>query len=180
MQCKAQAKQTGNQCRRYAMIGKEVCMMHGGKSRGGVASPRFKNGRYSRYLPHGLLERYSEIVIDPRLLEMREEIAFQRVLIYQAVDELDGIEEAAAAGELSGEAVWQKRRRGWRRLTKMLLERSQLVLREVTRQAKERETLTVEQALAFTTAIADSLSSHISDQDVLTAVVADINRITSG
>ena len=31
-QCKAQSKRSGQRCRRYAVVGNEVCMMHGGHS----------------------------------------------------------------------------------------------------------------------------------------------------
>lgn len=34
MQCKANAKQTGEQCKRHAASGREVCAIHGGKSTG--------------------------------------------------------------------------------------------------------------------------------------------------
>lgn len=34
MQCKANAKQTGEQCKRHAASGREVCSIHGGKSTG--------------------------------------------------------------------------------------------------------------------------------------------------
>lgn len=33
-QCKAKSKRSGERCRRYAMKGKAVCSMHGGKSKG--------------------------------------------------------------------------------------------------------------------------------------------------
>src|SRR3954469_9482211 len=75
MQCAAKCKATGEQCRRWAVNGKRVCTVHGGLTPSGHASPHFKSGRYSRYLPSRLSERYHEAQADQRLLELREEIA---------------------------------------------------------------------------------------------------------
>ena len=155
-------------------------MMHGGKSRGGVASPSFKNGRYSRYTPQQLLEHYTEILNDPRLLEMSDDLALFHTLITSALEDWTKAEGANTSGEMSDEALWRKTRRRRREIGRMLLTRAKLVLTETTRQASERQTLTVEQALAFATALADSVRSHVSDKDVLNAIAADINRITSG
>jgi hypothetical protein len=50
------------------------CRMHGGATPKGIANPNFKNGRYSKYLPTSLTDRYKEAVSDPELLSLREEI----------------------------------------------------------------------------------------------------------
>lgn len=49
--------------------------MHGGKSLGGIASPSFKTGRYSKALPLGLVERYQAAKADPERLSHGPEIA---------------------------------------------------------------------------------------------------------
>lgn len=41
MRCKATSKRTGVQCRKHAMIGKRVCLAHGGASTG----PKTEAGR---------------------------------------------------------------------------------------------------------------------------------------
>lgn len=46
MQCTAKSKQSGEQCKRHAVPGKQVCVIHGGKSRSGTAHPNFKHGIY--------------------------------------------------------------------------------------------------------------------------------------
>lgn len=75
MQCKAKSKRSGQQCRRKAMIGKEVCMIHGGKSPRGMESPHFKTGRYSNDAPARLNARYLAGLEDPELTSLRDEIA---------------------------------------------------------------------------------------------------------
>jgi hypothetical protein len=44
-------------CRKWAMTNGR-CALHGGKSLRGIASPRFRHGRYSTLLPLNLAERY--------------------------------------------------------------------------------------------------------------------------
>jgi hypothetical protein len=162
------------------MIGKEVCMMHGGKSRGGVASPRFKNGRYSRYLPQRLLEQYNEILNDPRLMEIREDIALFDALTMCTLEEMARIEDAWASGAISETILHREQRRLRRELGKMFLRRANLVLAETTRQTRERTTLTAEQAMAFVAAMADAVTAHVKDEAILNTVVADFNRIIDG
>jgi hypothetical protein len=48
--CFAKSKKTGCQCGRPAMLGKNVCYYHGGKSLSGKDAAPFKHGRYSKAL----------------------------------------------------------------------------------------------------------------------------------
>lgn len=75
MRCKAKAKRTGKQCKLPAMRGREVCALHGGKTPRGKDSPHYKHGRYSKYLPDRLADRYQEAQQDAELLTLRAEIA---------------------------------------------------------------------------------------------------------
>lgn len=75
MQCKAKSKRSGDRCKRAAMIGKEVCMIHGGKSPRGMDSPHTKTGRYSKDAPARLNARYLAGLEDPGLCSLRDEIA---------------------------------------------------------------------------------------------------------
>jgi len=51
------------------------CRLHGGRATSGPASATWKTGRYSRYAPQGILDRYEESRRDDDLLALREEIA---------------------------------------------------------------------------------------------------------
>ncbi len=74
-QCRAKAKQTGQRCRRLASKGRMVCYIHGGKSLTGRDHPQFKTGRYSRYLPERLLEKYHAAMESGELTALDQEIA---------------------------------------------------------------------------------------------------------
>src|SRR3954452_17185048 len=73
MQCGAKTR-SGAPCRTRPMPNGR-CRMHGGKSLAGAASPAFKTGRHSTYLPVRLLAGYQEAERDPELLALRDEIA---------------------------------------------------------------------------------------------------------
>lgn len=75
MQCKAKSKRSGERCKRAAMIGRDVCAMHGGKSPRGMDSPHTKTGRYSKDAPARLNARYLAGLEDPELCSLRDEIA---------------------------------------------------------------------------------------------------------
>lgn len=74
-QCTAKSKRSGVRCKRAAMHDRNVCYMHGGKTPRGIASSNYKHGRYSKYAPERLLERYHEAEADPELLSLHADIA---------------------------------------------------------------------------------------------------------
>jgi hypothetical protein len=84
--CDATAKSTGMRCGNPAVRGSTKCRMHGGHSLAGVASPMYRTGRYSKYLPAKLREAYEDASNDEELLSSREEIA----LLSARVAELAG------------------------------------------------------------------------------------------
>jgi hypothetical protein len=73
--------------------------MHGGKSLGGIASPTFKHGRYSRSLTMSLPERFRErfeaAMADPELLSLRQYVALGDLKVREAVEKL----QASDAGD---------------------------------------------------------------------------------
>lgn len=87
------------------MHGKSVCYHHGGRSLGGVASPTFKTGRYSKVIPTHLTAQYEAAQQDPDLLGIKEDIALQDALLRGSLDAMSRGE----AGEL-----WVKLKENWR------------------------------------------------------------------
>lgn len=75
--CNAKSKRTGEKCKAIAVTGSDKCRMHGGRSPKGIASPHFVDGHRSKYtyLPERLNERIADFINDPRLVELRENIA---------------------------------------------------------------------------------------------------------
>src|SRR5215813_8022692 len=67
MQCSAHSKRSHEQCKRPATPGRHVCHIHGGKTPAGIAAPRFKHGRYSKYLPTRMLPSYRKALQDQSL-----------------------------------------------------------------------------------------------------------------
>jgi hypothetical protein len=50
------------------------CKNHGGKSPAGIASPSFKQGKYSQVLPRRMREAYERAAADPNLLTLTHEL----------------------------------------------------------------------------------------------------------
>lgn len=100
-QCTATSKRTGERCRGPAVRGRNVCRMHGGH-----AGRPLKTGRYSKRLPHDLLELHQDALNDRRLLELRDEIAL-----------IDTRTSAVLRGLSTGEsgAPWRALRQLWDR-----------------------------------------------------------------
>jgi hypothetical protein len=89
MQCKAKSKQSGERCKRHATPGKEVCVIHGGRSKAGINAPNFKHGRYSKAMPAGLLEKYQDAQNDEQLLDQRASIQVIDAMIATILPNID-------------------------------------------------------------------------------------------
>ena len=72
--CDAKSKRTGDRCRGLAMPNGK-CRVHGGKSLVGVASPLYKDGRFSIAFPAQIAAQIQVAKNDSQLTEMREELA---------------------------------------------------------------------------------------------------------
>ncbi len=112
--CKAKSKQSGERCKRRPSIGREVCVMHGGGSPRGAASPNFKHGRYSKELPKDLLVTFQNSLGDPGLLELQREVSLVDARVSQLLKQVDT--EASAAD-------WQKATYALRALKRATLKR---------------------------------------------------------
>ncbi len=68
-------KKPGQYCGHWPLKGRTRCRLHGGASLAGPASGTWDTGKFSKYLPTDLAERYDRHRRDPKLLEMREHVA---------------------------------------------------------------------------------------------------------
>ncbi len=94
--CTAKSKQSGERCKRSPSKGRSVCRMHGGFSPRGVASARFKHGRYSKDLPKDLLATFEASLGDKELLELEREVSLVDARVAQLLRNLnDGASVAA-------------------------------------------------------------------------------------
>lgn len=93
-ECGAKTR-TGAPCKAAAMPNGR-CRLHGGKSPGGIASATFKTGLYSRYLPTRLKGAYEEGLANPKLLELKEQVALVDARIVEQLQRLNTGEHDAA------------------------------------------------------------------------------------
>ncbi len=88
----------GRPCPTAPVRGSTRCRMHGGTQPKGPASPNWKHGGYSGYLPKGLRKVYQESLEDPDLLTCQREAALVDGFLKQALRKL-------ASGET--ESAWE-------------------------------------------------------------------------
>lgn len=105
MQCNAKSKRSGKTCTKQAVAGKTKCRYHGGLSLSGIASPSWKHGRYSKYLPPNLLGKYQEAQQDPDLLNLRDEISLVDARLKSLVEKIP--EGGASHSWLELSKAWQ-------------------------------------------------------------------------
>src|ERR671916_1968189 len=91
----------GTSCRREPCRNGR-CPNHGGKSLGGIASPRLTHGRYSRSLPAQLAARYTAAQHDPELLSLRDELALLDARIADVLSRVDSGESGQLWQHLRG------------------------------------------------------------------------------
>jgi hypothetical protein len=164
-QCTANSKRSGKRCRKPAMRGRSVCLVHGGKTPRGIASPQFRHGRYSRSLPGQLLQEYEVAQQDPRLLSLRDEIALADATIAQLLQQLDNEPNPA------------KDRRIWRQIGKQIDLKRRLVDSEVRHMVLAREMIPAEQAMSLVTAIVEIIKRYVPDPSDRHAVAEEITAL---
>lgn len=98
--CQAHSKTSGEQCRQPAVPGKRVCHWHGGVSPSGVASGRYKTGKYSKDAPRRLVQHYEQALHDPELLSQREELALLDSRLLDVLRRVDTGESGQLWGRL--------------------------------------------------------------------------------
>ena len=182
------------------------CRMHGGKTPRGMALPQTKGGRYSRDLPTRMADRYAEALRDAVLLELREEIALLDARLADVLGRVDSGESGAAWATL-GRLMRAYRRAqaeghtteaeiaaaelervidggmqdhaAWSEVRSLIDQRRRLVESERKRLVEAQQTISVEQAMLFVTALAEAARRHVTDPRVLAAMSEDIERVLS-
>lgn len=88
MRCKAKSKRSGDQCKKDAVQGYEVCHIHGGKSLRSVDHPNYKHGLYDRYAPTKIKDKVSGFM-DADPLDLTSELALARALLAQFLTQFE-------------------------------------------------------------------------------------------
>lgn len=205
-QCQAKAKRTGEQCQRAAVAGKRVCTVHGGLTPGGIASPNFKTGRYSKYLPDKLAGRYETAVNDPGLLELNHEIALLDSRLSSLLERIDTGETGLLWQNLSKLwaeltiAIKQQDKakqqdtavkldtlikqghddyQAWNEIQNTIEQRRKLVESERKRLVEAQQYVTAVQAMTMIGNVLAIIKDNVTDRNTLQAISQGINQLVS-
>lgn len=182
------------------------CRLHGGASLSGMAAPSFRDGRYSKYLPAQLKERYADARADETLLSLRDEVALldtrlmdivskldtgegldlwvELKAIYQAIlsaneaDDPEGtVQSLARMGKILEQGAAQER--VWAKIVPLLDQRRKLVESERKRLVELQQVITVEKAMVLVSALVNAVSRRVQNRAILSAISADFGHILS-
>jgi len=188
------------------MHGTHLCYMHGGATPKGIAAPQTTHGRYSKYLPKRLLERYHAATQDEQLLVLRDEIAvvesrlgdlLARVdtgeagaawkAIRKAHDDLDDAINSVDSARMQAALRDMERVIGrgmadyaaWNEVYALLEQRRKLVESERKREIEAQQHITTEEALLLVQALLDSVRRNVTDQAARTAIQSEFIQLTT-
>lgn len=179
--------------------------MHGGASLSGLAHPNLRTGRHSKDLPQRLTSRVLEALQDPKLTELRDELALVDVRIGQLLSQLeepgahDGkaaaaalqqLQAAIAAQDQAAAAVAMKVLEGafavtihehatWAEIQDAINVRRKLVESETRRLKALHQMVTTEEVMTLVSALSASVHRHVTDRVALAAIQDDIRRLMS-
>lgn len=184
------------------MIGMVVCYVHGGKTPKGVASPHFKHGRYSKYMPVGLLDTYNEFVSDKEKLALDDEIALVDTYITQLIESLGDYSSPELWEQLQEQVIEYKKTKvedrpalldyifeqieagasyvsKWDTLHKAVEQRRKLTVDERKRRIETEQVIDVERAMVLVQGLLESVRRNVNDRDTLTAIQTDFIQLTA-
>lgn len=168
--------------------------------------PQFKSGRYSKYLPERLRERYQATQQDPDILVLRDEIALADARLADLLTRVDAGESGALwkdlkdlvdqlgktveALDLDGARDALKGLRdvmlkgytdatAWQEIQAVLMLREHLVRSERQRLVQMQQMISVEQAMTLIAALTESVRRHVTEPDALRAISTDLVRLTA-
>lgn len=195
---------SGTPCQKSPMTNGR-CRLHGGLSLAGAASPTFRTGRYSKYLPTRLAARFQEAQADPELLGLRDEIALIDARLAELVqrlnagessllwsklkethDELVQATQARDAVKIAGlmqtiaSIIESGSRDGdmWAEIFTVVNQRARIVESERKRLVENQQMISSERAMILMAAVVDTIRKHVTDPATLTAIAVDIRRLT--
>jgi hypothetical protein len=207
MQCRAKSKRSQAQCRRHATPGRGVCRIHGGKSRIGIGSGTLTHGRRSKFLPSRLAAAYQDAMDDPKLIELREEIALvdsrindllsrvetgeAGVVWHRAQAALSKFEREKDKQNLDGMQLALDRLHGlitrgtsdyatWREIGEQIEQRRKLCEAEARRLHLAHDTLTADRAMVLVTVMVETVRRHVQDRAILGAIAQDLQALGMG
>ena len=203
-QCRATSKQSKERCRRDAMIGTDLCYMHGGKSKKGFALPQTKTGAYSKHLPTRLAVTYAETLADKKLWELGEKAALVNTRIVELLSKLDtgetgstwkalreaynAMRDAMTAGDSAKMMtmvfvignlieVGNKDYLAWSEITNQIETYRRLSETERKHMLQSEQMLTVQDAMLMIGAIMAGVKEHVTDRNAYAAISANVTKV---
>lgn len=203
--CNARAKSTGEQCKQRVVPGSAKCFYHGGATPAGIGSPHYKHGRWSKAVPARLKGRYEEMLADPQLLHLDEEVKLVDARVGDLLARVDTGESSLAWRRLAqlldahGQAVADGKEEdaafaldamlevlggslddgpAWADIRGAIELRRRLVVSETARINWEAGQVTLERAMAIIANLADVINRNVPDREARAAIVRDIVRLT--
>lgn len=203
MKCRS-PKKNGGLCDDWAMRGRTRCRRHGGKSLVGTAAPSYRTGKYSKYLPDRLREKYESSQTDPDLLSLRSEVALvdsrltdllsrvdtgesgqlwtnlkkahEEFKLYRLAQDVPKMTLALARIETLLETGVQDIQ-AWREIGEQLDRRMKLAEAEHKRLVSLEQLITSEEALLIMRRVVDIITMHVSDKRALSQIIVDLQQM---
>ncbi len=197
---KTRGERGGRPCQNWGLPNGR-CRMHGGKALTGMAAPQFTTGRYSRYLPNRLLEKYAAASQDVDLHDLAEEIKLidTRLAdllgrlasdwgsgqIRAALDLIGRFKAAAASGDVAAAQATIRDLEGsltavseteasWDKVLAAVDVRRRLVESDIKRRQTLQQMLPIDTVMHLSKTLAMSVRKHVTDPAVRQAIQADM------
>lgn len=182
------------------------CRFHGGMSLAGPAHPAFKHGRYSKYLPAQLRERYETARDDDRLIELRDDVAIIDLRIGELLEQIgetgstgllkaarlkfDAFKSAGGKGKASvGQArislqelddlltLGLQRASTWEELRDSIELRRRLTESETKRMKDLQQFITADRAIALVGMFLEVVLKHVVDPAARSSISSQYQRL---
>jgi hypothetical protein len=203
--CGAKRTTANEPCMNYPLPNGR-CKFHGGTALSGMATASYQTGRYSKYLPPDLLEKFTRALGDDDLLSTRRDVALVDSRIEDQLEKLQSGESAElwrrlneawselmavrAANDLSLtnhhiEIVNRIIRRGandqksWDNIIGMLSDRTKLVESERKYLVEKGQMVPAEEVMLMLGVVQDIIATHVKDRATLSAIGRELLRLTS-
>jgi hypothetical protein len=202
--CGAKTKHDGTPCERSPVRGRTRCRVHGGKTPVGPACKHYRVGRYSTYLPERLRERYEQAESDQELLSLKSEIALTDARLIDLLARVDTGEsgqrwahltkayeeftlhrQARDVPKMNVALAKMERniaqatddRAAWAEIGELVEQRRRLTESEHKRMVALQQMLSAEEAMALTHRVVDIVTRHVTDRQVLSAIVVEMRTL---
>lgn len=205
--CNARRVSGVGYCMKLPVIGRTRCFKHGGGTPIGAASPQFKHGRRSKYLPGNVAALYQSALDNPELMSLRDEIALIDTWINQRIERTAWgetrdrwetviastreINKAVASGDPSMLAsavealtkvanAQSQSEHMMDDVVELIERRRRLVDSQAKMESSLQQNITAERAVLLVAALSDIVCQHVSDQETRRRVAQDLRALTMG